>query len=170
MSEDMDVLRAKLGETEALARELFEQQFIRCGGRMPADPEWDDLEQVERDDWWDRALDARPLIERERSSRQAWATEALRLESQRDKLLEALREQLTEWRSVKDQSPEFVGRTAGAAEALILAQWVFTAQEGPLDSSASICACPSDEQAADLVAAGFSRPQCAVHTNTGGEA
>lgn len=82
MSEDMDVLRAKLGETEALARELFEQQFIRCGGRMPADPEWDDLEQVERDDWWDRALDARPLIERERSSRQAWATEALRLDEE----------------------------------------------------------------------------------------
>lgn len=90
MAEDMDTLRAKLNETADLAMLLFEQQFIRHGGRKPADPEWADLDESERDEWWDRALDAKPLIEAERSSRQAWATEALRLDQVADKYADML--------------------------------------------------------------------------------
>lgn len=63
--EEMDALRDRLNAVTELAKELFEQQFIRCeGGRMPADPEWEDLELAEREEWESQALDARPLIER----------------------------------------------------------------------------------------------------------
>lgn len=76
----MDELREQVAALGALAKQLFEQQFIRCGGRKPGDPTWDELEEFERDEWWDRARDAAPLIDAERSSRQAWAEEAIRLE------------------------------------------------------------------------------------------
>lgn len=78
--EDMDDVRADLARTTDLAKLLFEQQFIRCGGRMPADPTWDDIDEVERDEWFDRAVDARPLIDAVEASRRDWAAEAVRLE------------------------------------------------------------------------------------------
>ena len=59
---DMSDFRTQIAELGVLAKRLFEQQFIRAGGRKPADPTWDDLDDSERDDWWDRAKDAAPLL------------------------------------------------------------------------------------------------------------
>lgn len=58
----MDELRAQIAAMSDLAKCLFEQQFIRSGGRKPADPTWDELDESERDDWWDRAQDVAPLL------------------------------------------------------------------------------------------------------------
>lgn len=62
-------LRDKIRKITSLAERLFEQQFIRHGGRKEGDPSWDGLEEVERDEWWDRALDAAPLLAAERAER-----------------------------------------------------------------------------------------------------
>lgn len=86
MSNEDQQLRADIDKMGQLARDLFEQQFRRCGGRKPADPTWDDLEQPERDEWWERALDAAPLLA------------AKDAELERAVMEEALR-----WRSIVEQ-------------------------------------------------------------------
>jgi len=110
MTESTDELRDRLNASLDLARLLFEQQFTQCGGRKPADPTWDDLEQSERDDWLTQARNVGPLLaEKEaeldglrdraekrlaaredwkarylatESSRRHWAAEAMRLEEE----------------------------------------------------------------------------------------
>lgn len=118
---NQDQLRDQADRLEALARQLFEQQFIRHGGRQSDDPEWDD-DSVDRDDWRDRARDVAPLLaeagrvaylearvgelhqtigdlrgeqflltcalDRSEASRRDWATEALRLRMEIEKLRE----------------------------------------------------------------------------------
>lgn len=125
----MEGVRADLARTTELAKLLFEQQFIRCGGRMPADPTWDEIEEVERDEWFERAVDARPLLESVEASRRDWAALAM------------LHDMYTEHAAVgtlDDPWPEEPGRNAP-------------------------CSCLTPEQAAVVVAGGFSLPRCAVH-------
>ena len=189
MSEDLEQIRQQLLALEVLAKRLFEQQFTRCGGRMPADPLWDEVEEVERDEFRDLARDVQPLLAerddqmravcasmdriwaavgvgpeveidelltevralaafrqrvrvsvgysptgmpddetilaeldapRERSSRQAWAAEAMRLQQVIDETVARLREEISwqkhTYRDEKD--PVATGRTIGVEDAL----------------------------------------------------
>lgn len=60
---DEAALRAAVDRQRNVAQALFEQQVIRCGGRKPGDPTWDDLYSGEQDEFWDAARDAIPLID-----------------------------------------------------------------------------------------------------------
>ena len=57
-------LRQQAAELDDLARALFEAQFDRAGGRRPADPAWDDLDENEREEWWEQARNAAHVIDR----------------------------------------------------------------------------------------------------------
>jgi hypothetical protein len=200
-SGDMDTLRDKLNETSGLAKLLFEQQFIRHGGRKPADPEWSDLDESERDEWWDRALDAGPLIEGERFSRQAWADRALSDEQTYRELLGSIwlyvdwryvtkqltTEQKNLWADAVDTTgdPDFrepkaerwwdrqcscghgpdrhevISETPGCRDCGCM--WFLQKQSDEV----AFCACVPDGEAAALVEAGFTRPQCTVHPDGG---
>lgn len=49
---------ADLRDNVELAKLLFEQQFIRNGGRKAGDPTWEELDPDERDEYFDHAIDA----------------------------------------------------------------------------------------------------------------
>ena len=66
---DTDTLRQQAAELDDLARALFEAQFDRAGGRRPADPAWDDLDENEREEWWEQARNAAHVLDRLRAER-----------------------------------------------------------------------------------------------------
>lgn len=163
--EDMDDVRAELARTTDLAKLLFEQQFVRCGGRMPADPEWGDLEEVERDEWFERAVDARPLIDAVEASRRDWAADAMRLQHDADLDREPATWDLNhEYRDQGSGDPEFHGpcRTCGSE----IDDERHDEPYGPRPPEpepGAPCSCLTAEQAAVVTAGGFSLPRCAVH-------
>lgn len=96
----------------------------------------------------------------ERSSRQAWAVEAMRLDMisrERKRLLaDALNQPRRQaWGELLDEASRLAERWVDemAAEAL---------REPEMDGGRRVCACISDDQASQL-GPGFSRPVCAVH-------
>ena len=88
-------LRAAVDRQRAVAQALFEVQFAQCGGRKPADPTWDDLTDAQQDEWWDRAADAIPVI---------------------DRATAALREQLATAQALADYAQQAVNRIAALAQ------------------------------------------------------
>lgn len=81
MNEDTasDELRTQINELGQLARALFEAQFERAdGGRMPADPTWEELEEHEREEWWEQARNAHhvfaPVVDKLRAERDQLST------------------------------------------------------------------------------------------------
>ena len=65
---DTDTLRQQAAELDDLARALFEAQFDRVGGRRPADPTWNDLDESEREEWWEQARNAAHVLDRLREA------------------------------------------------------------------------------------------------------
>lgn len=148
----MDELRAQIAELGDLAKRLFEQQFIRCGGRKPADPTWDELEESERDEWWDRAQDAAPLLAEK-------DTEIGRL--RREVEFEAKAEP---WRADSIVAAEGHGYVNGGCRCECgFPTLTLRTYARHVASLLGACACVTDEQANQLANAGFSRPKCAVH-------
>ena len=109
--------------------------------------------------------------ERERSSRQAWAEEALRQQELANELLGLLD-------CVHDATPcrwdhnhrcqehgfFFVPQGEGCPQ-YVIGEALKAAEEAR--EGAAVCACLPDDQAAELESAGFSRPQCSTHPNGG---
>lgn len=101
------------------------------------------------------ALDRQDSAE---SSRRDWAAEA-------DRLTEALEVAQNAMRGMVIWMPDHARRAAGWDDAVRYVGAVLN----PLGDTKWVCACVTDEQADPLIAAGFSRPVCAVHPKREGK-
>jgi hypothetical protein len=119
-----------------------------------------ELNSAEHDNYAASTAELEAELDRERSSRQAWAVEAMRLDMisrERKRLLaDALNQPRRQaWGELLDEAGRLAERWVDelAAEAL---------REPEVDGGRRVCACISDDQAAQL-GPRFSRPVCAVH-------
>lgn len=101
-----------------------------------------------------------PLIDAERSSRQAWAEEALRLQDELDTINQPLLWEIPHPFEHGSHSHMDSCRLCGAEA------WLEIHQPQELEPLPQVCVCVSDEQAAQL-GSGFTRPQCTVHPDGG---
>lgn len=125
--------------------------------------------------WIDEATDERDAARREaaaeRSSRQAWADEVLRLEDvleqrRRQMALALNAHRMSSWGELAETGTKVAEAWLDGIAAQIDAEERAKRVEPPT----GVCACLTDEHADQLANAGFARPVCAVHPENGGAA